>query len=236
MEQLPRLLLGTSPFIAAGQFGERSLEYYAKFVGRPEAVEEVARASLEVGVRGVQLLPYPWVCEGVRRAIRATGADVAIVGTLLPDDLEASVRALSELGAAAALVHGAVSDVRDAEVLSRHLRLCEMAAPLVGLATHQPIRTLSWLREQGISVDLVMAPINKVGFLLDGPVESAVRLYRSLGVPVIGKKVLAAGRLRPREALEFVKATGAVSSVALGVSSVEEARETFGVALEVLGP
>ncbi len=49
----------------------------------------------------------------MRRAIRATGADVAMVGTPLPDNLEASVRALSELGAAAALVHGAVSDVRD---------------------------------------------------------------------------------------------------------------------------
>ena len=71
MEQLPRLLLGTSSLIASGQFSERFLEYYAKFVGRPEAVEGVARASLEVGVRGV-LLPIrrsgfaPAVPVGVR--------------------------------------------------------------------------------------------------------------------------------------------------------------------------
>lgn len=48
---------------------------------------------------------------------------------------------------------------------------------------------------------------------------------------VIGKKVLAAGQIEPREALEY--AAGFVYGVAIGVTSSQELKETFSIAKEI---
>jgi len=232
--RIPRVLLGTSPFIAAGQFGRRAFNYYVKFVNNPNAVRKVIEASIEVGVQGIQLLPYDWICKALKK-ILSDHEDIVIVGTLLPDELESSVKALSELNATVSLVHGAISDTRDLRVIEKHLNLCERISPLIGLVVHEPLKTLSWLTRVNLKVDVIMAPINKMGYLLDGSLKEVIRVYEKLGVPIIGKKVLAAGRLKPKEALEFIKDIHIIKSVAIGVASIEEAKETFKIAFEILG-
>lgn len=231
---IPRVLLGTSPFIAAGQFGMRSLEYERRFVDNPKAVERVVKRSLEIGVKGIHVLPYPWVYEGVKSAVESSGENITIVGTILPNDIEFSLNALSDLNATATLVHGMISDMRDEDRLRLHLEACREISPITGVVVHEPMKTLTWLKKKDFDIDLIMAPINKLGIFLDTTLERALELYKELGIPIIGKKVLAAGMLKPKEALQFIKGLPFINSVALGVASLKEAEETFRIAFKLL--
>ncbi|RLE88140.1 MAG: hypothetical protein DRJ49_05450 [Thermoprotei archaeon] len=233
--RIPRVLLGTSPFIAAGQFGVRSFEYELRFVDNPKAVERVVRKSLEIGVRGIHVLPYPWVYEGVKSALESFEEKITIVGTLLPDDIEFSIRALLDLSATITLVHGVISDMRSESELKFHLEACREVSPITGVVVHEPMKTLTWLKKMDFEIDIVMAPINRLGKFLDTTLESVIEIYRELGIPIIGKKVLAAGMLKPKTALEFIRELPFINSVALGVASSEEAEETFKIAFEFLG-
>ena len=68
--RLPVALVGTSPFVGAGQFGPRALALHARFFGRPGAVAEVLEAAVEAGAGGVQALSYPFIVEAIRRKDR----------------------------------------------------------------------------------------------------------------------------------------------------------------------
>lgn len=58
-QKLPRTLLGTSPFIGAPQFGHRARLYILDLYRKPEAMASIIAKSYQLGVRGIQLLPYP---------------------------------------------------------------------------------------------------------------------------------------------------------------------------------
>ena len=62
---------------------------------------------------------------------------------------------------------------------------------------------------------------------MDAPARELASAIHSLRVPVIGKKVLAAGRLRPEEAFRFALGLRVLEGVAVSVISRAEAEETF---------
>ncbi|MFQ6074099.1 MAG: hypothetical protein ACE5KC_02655, partial [Candidatus Bathyarchaeia archaeon] len=51
--KIPRILLGTSPFIGSGQFGSRAASYYEHFYGHPENIAKIILAAVDLGVTGV---------------------------------------------------------------------------------------------------------------------------------------------------------------------------------------
>jgi len=67
---------------------------------------------------------------------------------------------------------------------------------------------------------------------MDWTVEEAVKILRRLGKFVTVKKALAAGSVSPSEAFRFLSQLGCVDSVAVGLASVEEVRETVPKALK----
>lgn len=230
--RIPRVLLGTSPFIGAGQFGERAFLYQLMFYNKPEKIRDLMVSVFEMGVKGVQLLPYHWVVSGLELALKSYD-DVVVIGSVLPDEVNDSLQRLKNLNATAVLLHGAIADTLDESVIEYLLTKIRILFPLVGIATHTPGRTLPWFIEKNFEFDLVLAPFNMVGIFMDITPEKAVDLYKNIGKPVIGKKILAGGRLNPREALTFASHSRCLEGVALGVASLEEAKETFKTALEL---
>ncbi|MFQ6074459.1 MAG: hypothetical protein ACE5KC_04485, partial [Candidatus Bathyarchaeia archaeon] len=83
-------------------------------------------------------------------------------------------------------------------------------------------------------VDLLMLPFNRIGMFMDASPAKVAEGVRRFGKPVIGKKVLAAGYLSPKDALVYVGRVGCLDVVALGVASEEEAKETFTEAVNML--
>jgi predicted aldo/keto reductase-like oxidoreductase len=66
--------------------------------------------------------------------------------------------------------------------------------------------------------------------LFNEEVEGTLKLLREMKAVVIAKKVLGAGRLPVGEALRWAFSRPEVDSVALGVASLSEAKETLELA------
>jgi len=232
--QLPRVLVGTSPFIAAGQFGARSRVYYERFYGKPSAVREVIEAAHRVGVRAVQCLPVGHVVEAVA-SMRRSGLEVEVWASLMPGLPRGGLDSLAPLEPRGIAVHGSVSDTMNRRAVEGQLKAIRELGCEAGVAAHSPGRVLRWLMREGVDVDFVLVPFNALSAFMDVPPDELCELIRELGVPAMAMKALAAGALSPEEALSFIARRPEISSVALGVASPEEAVETFTVALKVLG-
>jgi len=224
--------VGTSPFIAAGQFGHRSLIYYERFYGKPHRVREVLEASYEAGVRAVQCLPFKHIVEAVL-SMRKQGYHLEVWGSLMPKKPEQSLKVLERLEPKGVAIHGETSDKLNRELVTELIRVIRELGCKAGLAIHSPGVVVPWLIKERVDVDFIMVPFNKASYFMDMPAAELCKLLRQLGIPVIAMKVLAAGRLKPEEAIEFVANYPEITAIALGVASVNEALETFTVALRL---
>ncbi|MBS7287477.1 MAG: hypothetical protein KIH01_01680 [Candidatus Freyarchaeota archaeon] len=232
--ELPRVLLGTSPFLGAGQFGVKAYEYYRKFFKNPARVTELVAGCIEIGVNGVQLVAYPQIGDAVKKAEEKKGARLKVVGSLPFDMPSQALKYLSEFDTVAALLHGEQTDKLNMEENRAWLKRIEDEGYLVGVATHNPARTLPIVIRE-LEVDIVMMPLNKAGYMMGGMKgEEFMEIVESSGAKVIAMKPLAAGKINPREAMGYVFSLKNVASVAVGVASLKEAEETFSAAATAL--
>ena len=236
---IPRALLGTSPFIAAGQFGTRSLQYYYKFVINTKNIGEIVRYGIKKGLKGIQLLTYDFVAREVFEACKELKADIIIVPTYVPDEpnsLDWILRFKAEL----AILHASISDRLSDELLGEHIDLLRAHGLEVGIATHTPYRTLNWLIHESVNKDkvrFILAPLNYAGLFIDTTLSNIEKLYRTAhekGYKFIFKKVLGAGKLDIRKALKYVYSRPYTLSTAIGIASIEEFDYTFNIASELI--
>lgn len=53
--EVPRVLIGSSPFIGAGQFGNRSIDYYNTF-SDPENIAKLLITAADLGLPAVHII------------------------------------------------------------------------------------------------------------------------------------------------------------------------------------
>ncbi len=82
------------------------------------------------------------------------------------------------------------------------------------------------LTELGIENPIICASINKIGFRMSGGLEVNEQYLNEKQFRPIAMQVLAAGALRPDEAIEYVSRFPKVESVLFGASSKSHIRET----------
>ena len=86
------------------------------------------------------------------------------------------------------------------------------------------------LKEWSIDLSevLIAAPFNKVGFQMNPSKEECEKALAEYPEPtVIAVSVLAAGYLKPSEAVDYIKTLPNISGVVIGVSKEKHANETF---------
>lgn len=149
---LPKVLLGTSPFIGAGQFGRRAYEYYAHFYLNPGNVIALLEECAKLGFKGLQLLPYEPLVEAVKELIRR-GYSFTIVGSVGVGSPNGDIKALEVINAKAAALHASLTDEVRLNVIRRLLREVKERGMLAGLATHKAYQTLKRLLSEGSSLD-----------------------------------------------------------------------------------
>ncbi|MCD6243465.1 hypothetical protein J7K06_07295 [Candidatus Bathyarchaeota archaeon] len=230
--KIPRVLLGTSPFIGAGQFGSRAYLYYQKFYKKPEKIAKIILKAVDMGVTGIQALPYPPIFKAIKIAEENLKERLHVIATVGPENPVEDLKNFQNFNTIAAILHGEITDKKDKRKISELLNRIHYAGFLAGVTTHRPFSTISWLLKTELDMDLVMMPYNKLGMFMDAKPEKIAEKAALLHKPIIGKKVLAAGYLRPKEALEYACKSGLLSIVALGVASEKEAEETFKAAAE----
>ncbi len=233
---LPRTLLGTSPFIGAAQFGHRARLYQLDLYSNPENMLRIIRTSYDLGVRGIQLLPYPPVIQALEMA-REEGMKIDVIGTVRPDQENEDIKLLNSLDAKVMLLHAMITDQGDWDFIAQNLDRIKEANAIAGLVTHRPFHTTSKLLESPVKdlFEVYMLPVNRLGYLMDceqnlEKERTQLRdLVLELDKTIIGKKLLAAGIMTPQDAFEYLKTVDYVDMVAVGIASEKEAQETFGI-------
>jgi hypothetical protein len=66
--KIPRILLGTSPFVGAGQFGARAHEYYSQFYRNPRNITKIILKAANLGIAGIHVRPFNPVFEALKAA------------------------------------------------------------------------------------------------------------------------------------------------------------------------
>jgi hypothetical protein len=86
-----------------------------------------------------------------------------------------------------------------------------------------------------LSKIVIAAPFNKVGFQMPPSKEACEKTLEGLNEPILmAISVLAAGYLKPAEAIDYIASLRNVKGVAIGVSKERHARETFKLIKEKL--
>lgn len=237
--KLPQILLGTSPFIGAAQFGHRARLYQLDLYSKPKNMAKIIKKSYDLGIKGIQLLPYDPVIKALKLA-QDDGCHMEIVGTIRPDFEEEDIETLASLEATSMLLHANITDKGDWEDLGEYLDGIKNQNSIPGLVTHTPFKTTQALLESSIlnDFDIYLLPVNRLGYLMDTSQfleeerDKLGSLIKELDKTIIAKKVLAAGILSPAEAFQFLKTCDYVDAVTIGIASQLEAEETFGLLLK----
>jgi len=233
-KNIPRTLLGTSPFIGAAQFGHRSRLYQLDLYNKPENILKIIKKSYELGITGIQLVPYEPVVKAVNWAVDE-GCELNIVGTVRKDCEDEDIALLAGLEASSMLIHGSITDGLNYDFLAEKLEIIRQTAAIPGLVTHKPFNTTKNLLESPILdlFDIYMVPVNKLGYLMDvdrfmDKERAEFRdLIKKLDKTIIAKKTMAVGILTPGDAFDFLKTVDYVDLMTVGIASEAEAEETF---------
>lgn len=92
--------------------------------------------------------------------------------------------------------------------------------------------TVQRLESVGLSNPIVCASLNKIGFRVTGGLENNEEICASGRVRCIAMQVLAAGALRPAEAMEYVARLPGVESILFGASSAGHIKESHDLIMD----
>jgi hypothetical protein len=229
--EVPAVMLGTSPFIGAGQFGRKAEFYYSHFLLQPENITKVVTHAIGLGVNAIQVIGYPQVLEAVEEAAERTRTELFLLATVGLGSIEREIRLTLEAGAQGVILHGSLAD-RDMSFAREYLSPLREQGLVTGIATHRPGRTIPRAEEME-EVELILCPLNKLGRFMDPSVESTLEAIQGTSKRIMAMKPLAASRLSPHEGLGYI--ADKVSGFAVGIASKEEAEETFKAAKAYFG-
>jgi hypothetical protein len=223
--RIPKVLLGTSPFMGAGQFGPKASEYYMRFFLNPENIKEVILQCIELGVNAVQPFGYPQLVEPIRGAMEEAETEVFVMGSVGARNLEEEIELLESVGAKAIAIHAAIAD-KDLRYI-KNLEELKDRGIVTGIVTHQPGKVIQKV-EDVEEIDIILAPVNKLGSYMAPNFQTSVEAVKDSSKRIVAIKPLATGQLEPGEAFEFL--SGLVDGVAVGITSKKEAEDTFAAA------
>jgi len=261
--EFPSILLGSSPFFGLDpQFPSEKAKVYQKKFLNPQAMIDIMKEAVTIGIKGFSMTA-PNALEHILReqplkdkGIIFTGINPPIIESLLQVEKELKIRVpcvstvfdeesiqlVSRLDNRIMVTDGAITDKLDMpKLLDLADRVTELGLEF-GIATHHAGRTIPRLekkKEFWKRVSVVLCPVNKIGYYMYPTQEAALKAIENIDKDIIATKVFAGGRLPVKEGLSYIseiKKEGkipAVKSLALGVASPEETRETFTLAKKV---
>ncbi|MFX1311288.1 MAG: hypothetical protein ACFFHD_01575 [Promethearchaeota archaeon] len=157
--------------------------------------------------------------------------DYIVTGSTYPGK-NSGIDLLIEAEAKIIFVHGMIADNKGKELL-KHLDEIASNGIIPGIATHEPIPTINYAINNLLNVKAFLIPFNAIGAFmgdakrLEQIIDSTNKYY------FIGMKTLAAGKLDPIEAFEYLSIHN-ISAVAIGMVTIEEAKISTQIALEAL--
>ncbi|MGI6483723.1 MAG: hypothetical protein ACOX08_10715 [Methanobacterium sp.] len=158
---------------------------------------------------------------------------------LFSDLLDVELAGFKDLEMPVIILHGVTTDMAvsmdQVDLLSV---FCDMVREKFdtepGIATHNLGKLLPKLEEEKIDVNVVLAPINHNGFMMNPSKESCLDLINNSNKTIIAKKILAGGIIDPKDAFKYIFGDLKLKNAMIGIASIEEAYQTLTVAKKYL--
>lgn len=221
--EISKILVGTSPFIAAGQF-EKSYLYYLEFVMKRGEVAKILSWCLNNGFTWIQAIDVSFLASEIGIAYEhASQPPIIVLSTW--DKPNRAIERFKKFDVKIVLAHASVVDHLDVPLIKKFLAQVRELGFTPGIATHTPNKTLHKLKHVD-EIRVVMVPLNYAG-LFNEDVDETLEILKEMNVAVIAKKVLGAGRLPVERSLLWALSRPEIDSIALGVASLSEAEYTL---------
>jgi len=155
--------------------------------------------------------------------------DYVITGSTYPGK-DPRIDILNEIGAKLIFVHGMISDDRGQNLISLLDEISGYGI-IPGIATHDPLQTISFCLENSLNVRAFLIPFNATGFLMGNQKKLEELVDNTKNVYFIGMKTLAAGEIKPNYAFQYISNHN-ICAVTIGMVSREQAVESTKIALK----
>jgi hypothetical protein len=249
-----RMIIGTNWFLGYTHCTAAKSTSVERIVTNVKSVADIIEVFFKAGVDTI-MCPHTKTCipDAIREAEQRTGVKAVIVST--PSfstnartpfdgfDLGEAARILdaeAAKGVAICMPHTSTTDVmvdkctREVRRMEALCRMIRERGMIPGLSTHIP-ETVVFADETGLDVDCYIQPFNLMGYLMQLEVDWVGRIIQNARKPVMTIKTMAAGQIRPYQALTFTwNAIRDIDMVTVGTMAPEEARELVDLSLEIL--
>ena len=230
-EKIPLVTIGTSPFIGAGQFGAKATIWRREFLENAEKMHELMNFACDNGAKGAEIIPIGKIPDAAAMTMEKN-SDFFVLGSTSWDSLKIEV--LSEIKAKIIFVHGSFTDKRNKTFLEETFQKIRRAGIIPGVATHEPLRTIPFILDSKLDCSAILVPFNAEGYIM-GEKSRLEELVNNTGDEMfyVGMKTLAAGRIPPKVAYEYIS-NHKISAITVGLTSKKEISETVPIALKYL--
>ena len=249
-----RMIIGTNWFLGYTHCTPAKTKSVQRIVMNPKSIADIIEVFLKGGV-DTFMCPHTTTCmyEAIQEAQQRVGRKLIIIETPgFPTDKRTPFdgfdvgeceRILDEeakKGVSISMPHTSTTDVMVDKCL-REVRQMDMICKLIrergmipGLSTHIP-ETVIYSDETGLDVETYIQPFNLMGFLMQVEVDWVASIIRNAKKPVMTIKTMAAGQVRPYQAMTFTwNAIREKDMVTVGTMAPEEAQELMDMSLQVL--
>jgi hypothetical protein len=249
-----RMIIGTNWFLGYTHCSDAKSRSVERIVTNVHSVADIIEVFFKAGVDTI-MCPHTRTCipDAIREAEQRTGVKAVIIST--PSfstnartpfdgfDLGEAARILdaeAAKGVAICMPHTSTTDVmvdkctREVRRMESLCRMIRERGMIPGLSTHIP-ETVVFADETGLDVETYIQPFNLMGFLMQVEVDWVGRIIQNAKKPVMTIKTMAAGQIRPYQALTFTwNAIRDIDMVTVGTMAPEEAKELVDLSLEIL--
>lgn len=249
-----RMIIGTNWFLGYTHCTHAKSKSTERIVTNTKSIADIIEVFLNNGVDTI-MCPHTTTCmfDAIQEAEQRTGRPMTIISTpsftTTPRtpfdgfDLSEAARILDDMAGkrvSICMPHTSTTDVmvdkctreiRQMDVLCRMIRERDMVP---GLSTHIP-ETVVYADETGLDVETYIQPFNLLGYLMQLEVDWVGRIIQRAQKPVITIKTMAAGQIRPYQAMVFTwNAIRECDMVTVGTMAPEEAQELIDMSLDIL--
>ena len=253
-ESLSRMIIGTNWFLGFSHWSLAKDHYIREHIADRKRIADILEVFFRAGIDTLMgQIANPLLVDAIKEAEDRTGVKCIIVTTpgfpMTPEvpsrgfDLDEVARILDEqvkFGARFCMPHQNTTDAlvdrctRRLRQIEPILRMTRERGMIPGLSTHMP-ESIVYADETGIDVETYIAIYNSMGFLMQVEVDWVSRIIQEAKKPVMTIKPMAAGQIRPLQALAFVWNTVREEDmVAVGTMSPREAEELIELSLSML--
>jgi len=194
------------------------------------AMLEIMEACYKAGGRGIEAVPGGAVIDAIK-IMKETHSDYVITGSTSPGP-DPKIEDLIDVEAKIIFIHGMVSDKMD-DRLDKLVDDVASRGIIPGISLHNPVPTLEHALENLTQVKAFLTPMNANGLYM-GDKEALEKIVGdNKDLYFVGMKTLAAGKLEPKEAYDYISKHN-ICAVTIGMVTVEEAESSTKIALEAL--